>query len=362
MDTPALLINERKMKHNISSMQSAINEQKVQLRPHAKTHKIPSIAKMQLKAGAIGITVAKVSEAEVMASHGINDIFIAYPMVTETKIKKVLELNKQIRLIVGVDSLEGAKLLDLLAGVEALTVEVRLEVDTGLRRTGVQYEKAVHLALEIAKLNNLQLTGIYTFRGAIYKGKPTLDLEKAGQEEGLLMAELADQLREAGIAIRDVSVGSTPSAGAVAKVKGITEVRPGTYVFHDRMQAAFKVCSLEECAATVTCTVVSIPANDLLVIDGGTKTFASDVQPAAAPLYLEGFGEVINLPGAVFERMTEEHGMIKVPEGHQLKVGDTIEIIPNHICSTVNLHNYVYMKQENREVERLEVSARGKVQ
>ncbi|MFC0471372.1 alanine racemase [Halalkalibacter kiskunsagensis] len=361
-DTPAVLIDEAKMKRNINNMQATINQQQVRLRPHIKTHKIPSIANLQLQAGAIGITVAKVSEAEVMAAHGIKDIFIAYPIVTETKIRKMLELSKKIRLIVGVDSLAGAKLVDRLAREEALTIEVRIEVDTGLRRTGVQYHDAPRLALEIARLESLNVTGIYTFRGALYQGKPTLDLEKAGQEEGQLMVELAKQLRDAGIEIQDVSVGSTPSADAVSKVQGITEVRPGTYIFYDRMQAAFNVCQLEDCAASVTCTVVSIPSNDLIVIDGGSKTFASDVQPAVAPLHLEGFGAVVNVPGAIFERMTEEHGMIKVPKTHRLKVGDNVEIIPNHICSTVNLHNYVYLKTENGDLKPLEVLARGKVQ
>lgn len=342
MDTPAVLIDEAKMEKNIYKMASIAKTSGVHLRPHIKTHKIPSIAKIQLDAGAVGVTVAKVTEAEVMASNGINDIFIAYPIITETKIKKVIDLSKKNRLIVGVDSYEGAERLSSLAKQNDVEIEVRLEVDTGLRRTGVQYEEALSLALKIDQLDSLRLTGIYTFRGAIYEGKPTMDLEKAGLEEGQLMVELAENLRKQGIQIEDVSVGSTPSASSVSKVKGITEIRPGTYVFQDRMQAAFHVCTLEDCAASVTCTVISKPAKDLVVIDGGSKTFATDVQPLVSPLNLKGFGHIVNLPEAVLERLTEEHGMIRVPEDHDLKIGDTLEIIPNHICSTVNLHNDVY--------------------
>ena len=140
MDTPILIIDKAKMEQNIYKMASIAKNQEVHLRPHIKTHKIPSIAKVQLNAGAIGITVAKVTEAEVMASNGIHDIFIAYPIVSEAKIKKVIELSKKIRLIVGVDSYEGAERLSSLARQNGAEIEVRLEVDTGLRRTGVQYD------------------------------------------------------------------------------------------------------------------------------------------------------------------------------------------------------------------------------
>jgi D-serine deaminase-like pyridoxal phosphate-dependent protein len=357
--TPYLLIDVPKMERNILKMADVSRGSGVDLRPHVKTHKIPGIAREQLEAGASGITVAKLSEAEVMADGGIEDIFIAYPLVTEAKIRQAVRLDERVRFIVGVDSLEGARRLS--AVVQDQTLEVRLEVDTGLRRTGVPLDEAVRLAGEIEAMGNLDLTGIYTYRGAVLGGSKTLELEKAGLEEGQLMVSLADMLRERGIGVEDVSVGSTPTAEYVAKVDGVTEIRPGTYVFYDRMQARLGACSLDECAAVVVCTVVSRPTRDLAIIDGGSKTFATDVGPGAEPLNLEGYGHVVGYPSAVLERLTEEHGMLSVDEDCDLVVGDTLQIIPNHICSTVNLHDEVYLVGEDGVVEEMRVAARGKV-
>jgi D-serine deaminase-like pyridoxal phosphate-dependent protein len=357
--TPYLLVDGPKMVRNIQKMAHVARENGVALRPHVKTHKIPGIAKVQLEAGASGITVAKLSEAEVMADGGIEDIFVAYPLVTEAKIRRAVRLAERVRLVVGVDSLEGARRLS--AAAEGHILEVRLEVDTGLRRTGVPLDEAVGLAGEIEAMDNLDLTGIYTYRGAVLGGSKTLELEKAGLEEGQLMVSLAVMLRERGIGVDDVSVGSTPTAEHVAKVEGVTEIRPGTYVFYDRMQARLGACSLDECAAVVVCTVVSRPTRDLAVIDGGSKTFATDVAPGAEPLNLEGYGHFVGYPSAVLERLTEEHGMLSVDEDCDLEVGDTLEIIPNHICSTVNLHDEVYLVGEDGVVEETRVAARGMV-
>jgi D-serine deaminase-like pyridoxal phosphate-dependent protein len=357
--TPYLLVDGPKIERNIQKMAEVARENGVALRPHVKTHKIPGIAKEQLEAGASGITVAKLSEADVMADGGIENIFIAYPLVTEAKIRQAIRLAERVRLVVGVDSLEGARRLSGVA--QDQTLEVRLEVDTGLRRTGVPLDEAVGLAGEIEDMGNLDLTGIYTYRGAVLRGAKTLELEKAGLEEGQLMVSLAEQMREGGIGVDDVSVGSTPTAEHVAKVEGVTEIRPGTYVFYDRMQARLGACSLEECAAVVVCTVVSRPTRDLAVIDGGSKTFATDVAPGAEPLNLEGYGHVIGYPDAMLERLTEEHGMLSVDEDCDLDVGDTLQIIPNHICSTVNLHDEVCLLGEDGVVKETRVEARGKV-
>ena len=296
-----------------------------------------------------------------MADAGLEDIFIAYPLVTETKIQRAVALSRRLeRLVVGVDSLEGARRLSSAAGDHPL--EVRLEVDTGLRRTGVPYDAAVERAQEIQAFDNLDLGGIYTYRGAVLGGSPTLDRKGAGLEEGELMVSLAARMRERGIEVRDVSLGSTPTAEYAAGVEGVTEIRPGTYIFYDRMQARLGACSLEECAATVVCTVVSRPREDLAVIDGGSKTFATDVQPGTEPLRLEGFGHVVGHPEAKLERLTEEHGMLAVRGEDDLEVGDTLRIIPNHVCSTVNLHDAIYLAGRDGTVEEVRVAARGKVQ
>ena len=363
VETPHLLIDVLRMKSNIEKMSDLARELGVRLRPHVKTHKIPKLAREQLEAGAAGITVAKVSEAEVMAGAGIRDIFIAYPLVTDSKIERALRLCEGINLTVGVDSLEGARRLSELAASAGHTIDARLEVDTGLKRTGVIRSEAVELAFKIATLKNLNLSGIYTYRGAVLEnGSPTLDLKRAGLQEGELMVSLANRIRERGIEIEDVSLGSTPTAAFAGEVEGVTEIRPGTYIFYDRMQVRLGACSFEECAATVAVTVVSRPSKDLAIVDGGSKTFATDVPPDREPLNLKGFGHVVGYPHAVLERLTEEHGMLRVTAGDALKVGDTLQIIPNHVCSTVNLHDEVDFVDESGATERVVVAARGKLE
>jgi D-serine deaminase-like pyridoxal phosphate-dependent protein len=363
LDTPALVIDEERMRRNILGMAGIAGSRRVALRPHVKTHKIPSIARLQLEAGAAGITVAKVSEAEIMAEGGLDDIFIAYPLVTETKVLRALRLAQRgVRMILGVDSHRGARMVSSLAGGEGVTVEVRMEVDSGLGRTGVLPGQATSLAEEITSLEHLDLTGIYTYRGAVLEdGSPTLNLEEAGRLEGEFMVSVAEEIREFGVPIEDVSLGSTPTAEHAAKIDGVTEIRPGTYVFYDRMQAALGACSLSECALRVAVTVVSRPRPDLAIIDGGSKTFATDVQPKVAPLNLAGFGYVVGHPEAVLERVTEEHGMLSIDEDSDLGVGDVVEIIPNHVCSTVNLHDEAYMWSADGSMEKVRVAARGMV-
>lgn len=359
--TPYVVINERKLRRNIKKMSEMAKEANVNLRPHIKTHKMPYIAKMQLAEGAVGITVAKIAEAKVMAKHGIEDIFIAYPIVTTSKAEEICKLNQHLpNLIVAADSFVGAKVLNDCAQKHNQKLQVRLEIDTGLRRTGVLYEEAVSLAQQISKLDNLFLQGIFTFKGAVYKGEGTVDTESAGREEGELMVEIARQIRATGIPLADISVGSTPTAKSAAEVEGVTEIRPGTYVFNDSMQVKLGVSSWDECAAYVVSTVVSKPSTDYVVIDGGSKTFATDVQPNSSPLNLKGFGAVQKHTDANFVRMNEEHGILNL-DSSKVDIGEEVTIIPNHICSTVNLHNYVFLQKENNEFQKLTVEARGLV-
>jgi len=365
IDTPSVIIDRGVLRRNIQRMAAVAREAGVVLRPHCKTHKSPEIAREQLGAGAGGITVAKVGEAEVMVRGGISDIFIAFPLAAEQKISRALDLAERSHIILAVDSVEVARMVGAQAAKRRHPVEVRLEVDSGMRRTGAAQASAAALAHEIHRIPGLDLTGIFTFRGSLMGGNPTLDRKSAGEEEGRLMASLAEVLRKEGIPIRDVSVGSTPTAEFAARVPGVTEIRPGTYVFNDRMQVAYGVC-----AATVLVTVVSTPADDYLVIDGGSKSFATDVQPGGAPLDLKGFGEVVGHPGCLLSRMSEEHGMVSLQGGRRFRVGDRLRIIPNHICTTVNLHNSLYLSDDaaallepsaSVEVEELAVAARGMV-
>lgn len=363
MDTPYIKVNEEVVRDNIKRMQEMANLKGVAIRPHIKTHKSPVIAKWQIEAGAVGITAAKISEAEVMIEHGITDVFIAYPIVTRAKISRLLELNYKCELTVGVDSEAGARLLSEMAKEAGQTVNVRMEVDTGLRRAGVRGEQVSAVATFIKGLPNLNLQGIFTFKGAIVEGKSTLDTEGAGKEEAQLLEQYEAGLRDKQIEIDVVSAGSSPTAASVANAESIDEIRPGTYVFNDAMQMKLGLCNEEQCAARVVVTVVSVPEDTIVIIDGGSKTFATDVQPNQSPLCLKGFGQVVGYPGAVFERMNEEHGIVVMKAGHGVKVGDLLEIIPNHICSTVNLHNQLFLMKANAtELQEVIVEARGRLQ
>lgn len=361
LETPCLIIDVDTMQRNIEKMAEIAQKNNVALRPHTKTHKIPEIARLQLSAGARGITVAKLAEAEVMAEHGCEDIFIAYPIIGESKINRLLALNRKIRLITGVDSITGAKALAEAARAEDRCLEIYLEIDTGLRRTGVPYDQAIRLAKEINALPGVRLTGIYTFRGLLYRGRLTDDRAQAGREEGELMAALAADLRREGLQIANVSVGSTPTSQYAAQVPGITEIRPGTYVFHDAKQVTLGVCSYADCAAKILVTVVSKPTAELAIVDGGSKTFAADAPRETFPTFLKGYG-YIEQPGLILERLTEEHGMVRILEGApKLNIGDRIAVIPNHVCTAINLHNRVFFVRGNIVLKEVAVAARGMV-
>jgi D-serine deaminase-like pyridoxal phosphate-dependent protein len=242
------------------------------------------------------------------------------------------------------------------------TIEVRLEVDTGFKRTGVQYDKAVGLAMEISGMAGLNLTGIYTFHHLIYQGERTHDRAKAGLEEGTLMVALAKEMNRAGLRIKDISVGSTPTSEYVAKVPGITEIRPGTYIFNDMIQVHNKSCTLADCAVKVLTTVVSAPSNKLAVIDGGNKTFSTDCQPNNPPYYMKGYGLIDGIEDYALTRLTEEHGMITAIDDDvvRLEPGKLLTVIPNHVCTTINLHNKVYFVS-GETVEEAVVEGRGMV-
>ncbi|MDO5376731.1 MAG: alanine racemase [Clostridia bacterium] len=246
LETPCVVIDVEKARANILRMQCAADAANCALRPHIKTHKMPLFARMQVEAGAKGITCAKVSEAEVMADGGIDDIFIAYPMVGDFRIRRAIDLSRRVRrLILAVDSEEGAAELDRTARREGVRLEVRLEIDTGAGRTGVAAEQAAELAERVAQMRGLELTGIYTFKGLVYGGKPCADAAQAAEEEGRMLADAARAIRRRGVELRDVSGGSTPTGIAVAQTGMVSEIRPGTYVFNDELLVAERAAAVE---------------------------------------------------------------------------------------------------------------------
>lgn len=358
LPTPSLVVDLDRMEANIARMAVAAEARGVKLRPHIKTHKIPAIAQMQLAAGAAGITVATVSEAEVMAAAGLRDIFIAYPVIGADKANRVAALvTSGCRMIVGVESEEGARQMTAAAQEADVTIEVRVEIDTGLNRCGVAPERAADLARLVSNLDGLRLEGIFTYRGAGFAGRAGRPVAEVGREEGEMMGALAAQLREAGLPIESVSVGSTPT-GLHAAVPGVTETRPGTYVFYDNMQVNGGAAQPDWVALTILATVVSRPAPHLATLDAGSKAFSGDLHPAT--LGLSGFGQAYGDLDGVVERMNEEHGVVRLGSSASPRIGEKLRFIPNHVCTTVNLSDELIGVRGDRVEVIWPVAARGK--
>ncbi len=360
LETPCIVIDVDAARKNVVAMQERVSAAGCRLRPHIKTHKMPFFSLMQLEAGADGITCAKVSEAEVMADGGCDDIFIAYPMIGHARTERAIALSKRIRrLILAVDSFEGAQMLSDAAVKAGTVLEVRLEIDTGAGRTGIQIDKAPELAKRIASMPGLKLTGIYTFKSLVFEGKPTEDNALAAAEEGRLMHDTAEAIRKSGVPIADVSAGSTPTGILAAETGLVNEVRPGTYIFKDFMLTKENAGTMDEIAVRFYATVVSTNYKEYAVIDGGTKCFPTDVVPMIAPFYYPGYALVEGNPDLHLSRMNEEHGIITSDSGDTgLHVGQVISLIPNHVCTAINMQNEVYLL-ENGELRKEKVAARG---
>jgi D-serine deaminase-like pyridoxal phosphate-dependent protein len=356
LDTPCLLVDLDRLEANIRAWQAAISACGVALRPHVKTHKSPAIARMQLAAGAAGVTVAKVSEAEVFAAGGCRDIFIAYPLIGAEKWRRAAELARACALTVGADSETGVDGLSAAAVRAGTVLRVRVEVEIGLNRSGLPAGQAAGLCRRVMAAPGLELDGLYGFRGARFAGAAGRSDEELGLDEGRLLAGLADRLRAEGIPIRAVSLGSTPTARHVARVPGVTEVRPGTYVFGDIMSAACGAMAYDEVALSILCTVVSRPAADRATLDGGSKTFSGDIVPAR--LNLPGYAR--SLDGRiVVESLSEEHGVARLADGADPRIGDKIAFHPIHVCTTVNLSDELIGVRGGRVERIFPVLARG---
>lgn len=362
MDTPKLVLDYGRVKGNIEGMAAMANRAGVILRPHIKSHKCPELARMQLEAGAAGITVAKLGEAEIMADYGVTDIFIANQLVGEEKWERLCHLTRKARVSVGVDSLaltEGLARAVKKYGIGyGKSLDVLIEIDSGLHRCGVEPgEPLLQLARGVASIPELRLRGIFTHAGHAYGARNKEELEQIGRSEGEILVKAAEDLRRIGMEIDVVSVGSTPTVNLSAFVSGVTEIRPGNYVFYDAMQLALGVIpSTERCSLRVYSTVISHPGANRWVIDAGSKTLALD-QGAHGHAGVRGYGLIVGEPNLQIVRLSEEHGII---EGDStLQIGDIIEIIPNHACTVVNLFDQLEVRQGN-VTEAWPIAARGK--
>ena len=358
IETPALVVSEEILHNNISRMASFAKSVGVNLRPHIKTHKTPQITRLQIAAGAIGITCAKVGEAEVMVHEGgVQDVLIAFPTVGVSKFERLVALMDKARIIQAVDSLAAAKLLSRTMANFDAHMDVSVEVNTGQNRSGIMHGKeTIELAREIARLPNLHLVGIMTHEGHANSADPQ-EIERVATTAGEDMVATAEAIRAEGIELEMVSVGSTPAAFYTPRVTGVTEMRPGTYVFNDNSALRYGLFGVEDMAARFVATVVSRTASDRAVLDTGSKSLAMD--PSRGH---EGHGYIVGHPNAIIVKLSEEHGVVELPEGETgFEVGDRVEVVPNHVCPTVNLMDEMLIARDGHIVDTWRIAARGKV-
>ncbi|WP_416148876.1 alanine racemase [Salipaludibacillus sp. HK11] len=362
IQTPAIIIDESKMRNNIKRMLAVKEKYGVNLRPHFKTHKSSLIAQEQLVAGADGITVASVSEAELLLQKGVTDILVAYPLVDIEKVKRLKPYLHNARVIFAIDSQAQAIRMNEAASELDVGFEVWIKINSGLNRCGVEPGKdALALAEYITSLSGLQLTGLYTHAGHSYAATSKKQKEAVTEQEVASILQSAELCEQQGIKITNRSVGSTPTFERAASYHGITEVRPGNAVFFDRMQIGLDVAEQQEVAITILTQLISIKKNRL-IFDGGSKAFTTE-KGAHGNEGVDGFGESIDHPELILTRLSEEHGIVDLTEQNKIiHLGDKLRFIPNHACTAVNLFDHYIVLKESGQLEKVPIDGRGKSQ
>ncbi|MEM2884788.1 MAG: DSD1 family PLP-dependent enzyme [Thermoproteota archaeon] len=349
LDTPALVVDLDLLEGNIRKMADFFAEREAKLRPHVKTHKCPEIALMQLRAGAKGITCAKLGEAEAMAARGVDDILVANQIVGRKKIERLLELLGKCNLAIAVDDPSNAQTISDMALSAGKSVDVLIEVDVGMGRCGAKPGKeALQLAKKIAQMKGINLRGLMGYEGhAVY-------IENYGERRSECLKALnallgtKSLLEEDGFEVGVVSGGGTGTYDITGSYPGVTEVQAGSYA---TMDARYKKVVQEfDCALRVLTTVISCPAPGRAVVDAGMKSITTEF----------GLPVVKGVEGATVSRLSEEHGILKLEEGAKLCLEDKIELIPSHGCTTVNLHEKIFAVRGGVVESVWDVAARGK--
>lgn len=340
----------------------------VRLRPHAKTHKSPVIARWQLEAGAIGICCAKLGEAEVFAEAGISDIRLPYP-VNPSNADRVVALLDRAKLSIIVDDLRVARgWSEAMTRAAGRTLDVLVKVDVGFHRCGVDPGRldVVETIRAIAALPGLRFKGLLSHAGHSYLAGSVEEIAEIAQREIGILGGLAEALRASRIAVEEISVGSTPSARFVTAQAGVTEMRPGNYVFFDRTQVGLGSATYDTCALWVVATVVSRPARDRVILDCGVKTLTSDGARGFGPR--DGYGLVFSSltsaapdPALTIERLSEEHAVVAVRGESALAPGDRVKVLPNHSCVVTNMVDELLLVDGIAISQRLPVAARGRI-
>jgi D-serine deaminase-like pyridoxal phosphate-dependent protein len=355
LETPVPLVDLDCLERNLDRMSAYATRHGLTLRPHTKTHKSPRVALEQLRRGAVGVTCATLLETEVM-SEVCDDILLAYPPVGQPKLQRLLALPEEIELTVALDSIEAAEQLAEAARHRGRPVGVYVELDLGMHRVGLPaVEDAIALARRIAALQPLVYRGITFYPGHIRCPVEQQEEEIARLTRGLQAAIQA--LDRAGLRPTVVSGGSTPTILKSHEIDGLTEIRPGTYAYNDRITQQTGACAWEDCALTVLATVVSTAVPGQAVIDAGAKALGRE--PAARPE--DGFAALVERPEVTVQRLSEEHGILDLGDSNwRPAVGDQVRLVPNHVCIVVHLHEVVYGIRRGRIETSWPVAARGR--
>jgi D-serine deaminase-like pyridoxal phosphate-dependent protein len=358
VETPAVIIDLDVMEQNLSRMADYCRSHDINLRPHTKSHKIPELAKKQIESGAGGITVAKIGEAEVMLNAGITDLLIAYPIVGTEKARRLAEIAERANISVSLDSEEAALAISRAASERGTKVGVLVELDVGFGRCGVANEtELLTLAQKVSSLAGLDFRGLMFFPGQFGVGPEERSVLRSQVND--LLGRTLETFARAGVPLSTVSGGSTPTAFESGLFVGVNEVRPGMYIFNGRNEVGIGVASLQNCALSVVVTVVSNSVSGRAIIDGGSKTFSSDRYQAEDG---RGFGIVKEDLAAEIERLSEEHGHLNIQHSdRRYRVGERLTVVPNHVCSTVNMHDEVYGVRGEQVETVWKVAGRGKV-
>ena len=358
LDTPALVVDLDRMERNLDRAAAYAAKHALALRPHVKTHKSPEIAAAQLARGARGLTCATPFEAEVMSAVS-DDLLVAYPPVGAARARRLAGLPRQARVTVALDSFTAIDDISAAAKDAHRSVGVYVELDLGMHRVGVStVEEAVALARRVSASPSLELAGLAFYPGHIRE--PVSEQDDALRALSDQLERAIDTLAGAGLRPSVVSGGSTPTLWRTHELAGVTEFRPGTYVYNDRTTAAIGACDWEDCALTVLATVVSTAVPGQAVIDAGTKSLGREPVRGAAG---EGFGQLLEHPEVLVTRMSEEHGVLDLARtSWRPQVGERVRVVPNHVCIVVHLADLAYGIRGERVETSWPILARGRGQ
>ncbi len=357
LTTPALVVDRTVLIRNIRAMAARADGAGVSLWPHAKTHKSPEIAREQLTAGAGGVTVATVAEAETMVAAGVENLLLAYPPVDEWRLQRIAALAGTANVTVTLDDVGTALALDAACAAADLEVRFLWEVDCGNRRCGSAPgdETAECVGAALAGCSHARYAGLMTFAGHAYGARNDAELREIARAEVAAVRSTAEVLRRRGIESPVLSIGSTPTVRHLADGTAGMQIRPGNYVFNDATQVALDTAAVGDCALTVLTTVISRPSRDRVIFDSGSKAMSGERMTDRT----DGFGIVRSVAGVRIERLFEEHAIASVDPDCPLEVGDRVRVIPNHACTTANLHTSMLVVQDGRMIDVWPIAARG---